>query len=212
MNDPNDLMDLKNIYFDLNPYNLNEMKRMKAKDFEYKKNENSIFEANQFTAEIRAGMCRKPTELKAIREDQMNDREPKTGQPYYVILDVLAKFEKFCVIDNEPLDFVVSLSYNNLEVLDKVKNGLQRLGIFKHEQSLLVYQTLFSLFCMSFTMSELKEATNKKDIPIPELKPLFSLIAIRNRIDIPASEAILMLSHGNLAKGFIKFTLASLLF
>lgn len=148
----------------------------------------------------------KPYDLADIVDPPQNQIEEKTGQPYYLILSLLSKLERFCVVDTGALDLLLNIADNKKGVFEREKVPLQKLKFIKNNQSIAVYKSLYSLLCMSQTMSIFKKESKnpnikKEDLNLPEVTPLLSIISMHLTLDTHATEGLLMVAHGNMDKG-----------
>ena len=143
---PDDLTDAKGIFFNCNPYNIDEIKAMttdkSTEFFDYQTVENYFFVPSESLPDsVKTKLFVKPKCLNGIKNPNREDIEEKSGCPQYLVCDVMEKFEKYVIVDYEPLNFFMRIARNDHTVLDEVKHSFIKASLIKEkddEQSILV--------------------------------------------------------------------------
>lgn len=87
-------------------------------------------------------MMVKPLEFKGIENPKEEEIDPRSGQPLYQVLSILASIERHTIVDHDPLSFILGVGENSEIVWNDYKELLTKAGLIKTEQSLQVYKSV----------------------------------------------------------------------
>ena len=144
-------VDYGKIVVNCNPYDRNTVQSFWKNDgdelFIYRPFVRNVFKReDDFDQELKQRMFIKPRSLVGFDPKSLDrkQKEKKSGQPLYLVYALMKKFERFLVVDDQSIAFLVGIASNELDVMDVMRLPLKKLNICKNEQSLTVKK--WSLF------------------------------------------------------------------